>query len=346
MIESPYLLFLGQAKLPLDCKSARGMVEWRSELCVAECALDGCEQTVGLQRCTPSAARALGVRTLVIGTVSAGGMLPVSWLPLLLEAIEAGLNIVSGMHQFLNDQPELTAAAEQARVALIDVRNPTLWQDHFNEGGAWMVATGQPRAGTRLLTVGTDCSTGKMYTALALERELTERGKDVEFKATGQTGIFIAGNGIPVDAMVADFIAGSVEALSPADPGRIHVIEGQGSLHHPAFAGVSLGLLHGAQPDYLVVCHEPTRSHMRHLPHVVLPSLEETVKLNLLHARRTNPAVEVLGFSINTQHMDEKAAHQLLKDISAQHGLPATDPSRTGLGQLIDRLPATETESL
>ena len=198
-----------------------------------------------------------------------------------------------------------------------------------------MVGTGQPRRGQRILTVGTDCSVGKMYTALALEKELLRLGVDAEFKATGQTGIFIAGSGVPVDAVISDFIAGCVEELSPDDPGRCHVIEGQGSLFHPAYAGVSLGLLHGAQPDFLVVCHEPTRTHMRHIPHLPPPSLDETTRVNLEHARRTNPDVQVLGFSINTHNLGEDDAHRLLGEITERHSLPAVDAVRTGVGSLL-----------
>ncbi len=337
-LQPPYLLFLGSAKVPLDCKTARGMLEWRPDLCLGECALADCEQTLGLPRLTPGEAAERGVKTLLIGTVSAGGQLPAAWLNTLSQAIEAGLNVASGMHQFLRHQDTLATAAARANVELLDVRDPLLWTERYNSGKPFEVATGAPRAGLRLLTVGTDCSVGKMYTWLAIERYFLDHGVAAEFKATGQTGIFIAGEGVPVDAMVSDFIAGSVEALSAADDGALHVIEGQGSLHHPGFAGVSLGLLHGSQPDYIVVCHEPTRAHMRHLPHFQQPSLQETVELNLLHARRTNPNARVVGFSINTQHLDAPSASALLQEVGQTHGLPAVDPSRTGLATLLDPL--------
>jgi len=307
------------------------VLHWRPERCLAECALPECTQTLHLPALSPAQAAAQGARTLLIGTVSAGGALPSEWLPVLIEALDADLHIASGMHQRLTDVPELVAAASNGRALLLDVRDPDLWRI----GERWTVGTGKTRRGQRILTVGTDCSVGKMYTALAIERALKDLDVDAEFKATGQTGIFIAGSGIPVDAVVSDFIAGAVEQLSPDDPGRCHVIEGQGSLHHPAFAGVSLGLLHGAQPDYLVICHEPTRPHMRHVPHLQPASLGDTVRLNLEHARRTNQHVEVLGFSINTHRLDDSEAQQLLEQIAAEYGRPAVDPVRTGVAPLL-----------
>jgi uncharacterized NAD-dependent epimerase/dehydratase family protein len=216
---------------------------------------------------------------------------------------------------------------------LIDVREPAR---------SFPVGTGVARAGKRVLTVGTDCSVGKMYTALAVERDLRARGLDAHFKATGQTGILIAGEGVPIDAVVSDFISGAVEVLSPEAPGEWHVIEGQGSLFHPAYAGVTLGLIHGAQPDWLIVCHDPSRPHMRHVPHLQLPSLERTVRATLEAARLTNPAVRCLGFALNTSRMDEVPARSLLASIEQDHDLPAVDPVRFGVGALGERLVAAE----
>ena len=331
-IETPYLLFLGDSTDPVDAKTARGIHAWRPEQCVAEIAMPG-GQSLGLPVMSPAEAYAAGARTLVVGTVNAGGFLPDQWLDLLVSGLEAGLDVASGMHKRLGSIEPLREAAATHGRRLIDVREP---------GQDFPVGCGVPRAGKRVLTVGTDCSVGKMYTSLALERDLRQRGLDARFKATGQTGILIAGEGVPIDAVVADFIAGAVETLSPDAPGEWHVIEGQGSLFHPAYAGVTLGLIHGAQPDWLVLCHEPTRPHLRHVPHMRLPSLEKTLRASLDAASLTNPSVRCLGFSFNTSRLDEDAARDLLEAVERRHGLPAVDPVRFGVGTLADRLVAEE----
>ncbi|MBV8404847.1 MAG: NAD-dependent epimerase/dehydratase family protein, partial [Gammaproteobacteria bacterium] len=186
-------------------------------------------------------------------------------------------------------------------------------------------------AGKRLLTVGTDCALGKKYTALALARGFAERGIAVDFRATGQTGILIAGGGMPMDAVVADFEAGAAEVLSPAAaPDHWDVIEGQGSLFHPAYAAVSLGLLHGSQPDVFVVCHEPGRERMVGHPDFALPSLAETIDLTLRLGRRTNAAIRCGGISLNTSRLEAGPARALLAQESARLGLPVADPVRKG----------------
>jgi uncharacterized NAD-dependent epimerase/dehydratase family protein len=178
-----------------------------------------------------------------------------------------------------------------------------------------------------------------MYTTLALEAEMKRRGLKADFRATGQTGIFIAGDGVSIDAVVADFISGAVEWLSPDnDADHWDLIEGQGSLFHASYAGVSLGLLHGAQPDALVMCHEPTRAHMRDLPHYKLPDLQTCIDANLAAARLTNPHARLVGFSINSSALDAAAADAYLKEISAKFALPAVDPLRSGVGPLVDQL--------
>lgn len=334
-LHAPFLLFLGESTSKLDCKTAVGIAHWRPDKCVGVLSLaadPATERPIDLPEMSVEDAVGAGARTLVIGTVSAGGFLPDSWLPTLLAATEHGMDIASGMHQRLTAHPSLREAAERNGTRLLDVRDPELWQG----GRPWRVGTGERRAGRRILTVGTDCNIGKMYAALAIEKGLRDAGEEAEFKATGQTGILIAGSGVPVDAVVSDFIAGAIEALSPSDPGRTHVIEGQGSLHHPAYAGVSLGLLHGSQPDGLVICHEPTRAHMRHVPHLAPPSLAETAELNLLHARRTNPDVRVIGFSVNTSLLDDVLARDLLWEIEDEFSLPAVDPIRTGVDGLVE----------
>jgi uncharacterized NAD-dependent epimerase/dehydratase family protein len=266
----------------------------------------------------------------VIGIANEGGRILESWIPSLVSALEAGLDIVSGMHARLEDTPGLRGAAERHGRRLINVRTPPR---------GIPIGTGARRSGKRLLTVGTDCALGKKYTALALARAFRARGIDVDFRATGQTGIMIAGTGMPMDAVVADFEAGAAELLSPeAAADHWDVIEGQGSLFHPSYAAVSLGLLHGSQPDVIVVCHEPGRSHVLGLEDYELPTLEETIELNLRLGRRTNPAIRCAGVSLNTSRLTEVDARRFMREESARLRLPVADPMRGGaeLERLVD----------
>ena len=178
-----------------------------------------------------------------------------------------------------------------------------------------------------------------MYTALALTKEMQDRDMKVDFRATGQTGIFIVGEGVSVDAVVSDFISGATETLSPAnDDDHWDVVEGQGSLFHASYAGVTIGLIHGSQPDYIVLCHEPTRQHMRGLPDFPLPSLTQCMEANLNAARLTNPNVKCIGIAINTKAFSEEEAEAFLKKTEAEMGLPTVDPVRSGVGRLVDAL--------
>lgn len=329
-IPQPYLLFLGDVTDPLAAKTARGILHWRPDSCVGQLRLTA--QTVSLQLADLSLADAknLGAQTLVIGTANAGGVIPESWQQVLKEAVQLGFHIASGMHQRLRDIPGLSALAEQHRVQLFDVR-------HYDAPLA--VGTGQQRAGKRLLTVGSDCSVGKMYTALALERALNQAGTSAQFKATGQTGILIQGQGISVDAVVADFISGAVESLSPGfDTHGWDIIEGQGSLMNPSFAGVSLGLLHGAQPDALVLCHELGRPHIRHLPHMPMPEISAVLAANLQAARLTNPGAEFVGICLNTSAISEQEAQMVCDQWRERYQLPVTDPVRFGVDNIIQPL--------
>ncbi len=321
-LPTPYLLFLGDVTEAGFAKTALGLRDWAGELCLAEWALEGATVTTGLPVMDPARAAAAGARALVLGVANIGGVVPAHWVSALVTALEAGLDLVSGMHTPLDAVPELKAAAARHGRRLIDVRRPP---------AGIPIATGRKRSGRRLLTVGTDCALGKKYTALALARAMAARGVDAEFRATGQTGILIAGGGLPMDAVVADFVAGAAEMLSPdAADDHWDVIEGQGSLLHPAYAGVSLGLLHGSQPDVIVVCHQPGRTHMLGLHGYALPSLEETIALNLRLGARTNPAIRCTGVSLNTSHLDEAESRRVMDDISREVGLPAADPMRPG----------------
>jgi uncharacterized NAD-dependent epimerase/dehydratase family protein len=329
-LPQPYLLFLGDTTEAAYAKTAFGLRDWAPKLCVGEWSCDTATVTTGLPRLTPKMAHLRGARSIVIGVAVAGGLIVDSWIPLLVEAMEAGLDVISGMHARLHDVTPLLEASVRLGRKLIDVRVPPR---------NIPVATGRKRSGKRLLTVGTDCALGKKYTALAIARAMQERGVHADFRATGQTGILIAGAGIPMDAVVADFEAGAAEMLSPdASADHWDVIEGQGSLFHPSFAAVSLGLLHGSQPDAIVVCHAPGRGFVLGLPDYALPSLEETIDLNLRLGRRTNPAVRCAGVSLNTSRLEADAARELLATESRRLGLPVADPVRGGteLQQLVD----------
>jgi uncharacterized NAD-dependent epimerase/dehydratase family protein len=236
------------------------------------------------------------------------------------------------MHSRLRDIPGLEALAAEHGVRLIEVRDPP---------PGLPVGTGRKRSGKRLLTVGTDCALGKKYTALTLARELSSRGVDADFRATGQTGIMIAGGGIPMDAVVADFAAGAAELLSP-DTADDHwdVIEGQGSLFHPAYAGVALALLHGSQPDLIIVCHEPGRTATLGHPGYALPQVDETIALNLQLGSRTNPSIRCGGVSLNTSALSPDEADRLIASEADRLGLPVADPVRGGpaLDRMIDSI--------
>ena len=241
------------------------------------------------------------------------------------------MDLASGLHHRLADIPVLRDTAARCGRQIADVRHPTR---------EFPIGNGIKRPGKRLLTVGTDCSIGKMFTALAIEKEMRGRGMKADFRATGQTGILIAGDGVSIDAVVSDFVAGAVEWLCPAnDPDHWDVVEGQGSLFHASYAGVTLGLIHGAQPDALVVCHEPTRPHMRGLPGYKLPDLKLCIDRNVEAARLTNPAVRLR----RAQHQHRRARCRraratICAETGDRLGLPCVDPVRTGVGPIVDRL--------
>ena len=331
MLRRPYLLFVGDAGDQLAAKTALGVLHWRRDWCIGQLRLAGCRAYLDLPEITPEEGVAKGAGTLIVGVANAGGLIPQSWTDTLARALEAGLDLASGLHDRLSDVPRLKHLATRLGRSLHDVRHPA--RD-------FLVGTGEPRSGKRLLTVGTDCSIGKMYTALALTEAMRAQGLPADFRATGQTGIFIAGEGISVDAVVGDFISGATEWLSPAaDPEHWDVIEGQGSLFHPSYAGVSLGLLHGAQADALVMCHEPTRTHMRGLPGRPLPDLAECIAFNERCARLTHPRAVCTGVAINTSGLPPADVEPYLARLRDGIGLSCIDPLVHGVQPLVDRLP-------
>jgi len=330
MIPTPYLLFLGDAPDPLAAKVAQGIKDWRPELCVGQLRLDGCKADMGIDDLTIEEAMAKGAKTLVIGVANRGGYISDLWKGVLKEALNAGMDVASGLHNLLRDDEELVATANAAGRTLHDVRVPTV---------EYPIASGVRRKGKRCLAVGTDCSVGKMYTALCMEKEMRARNMKATFRATGQTGILVTGDGVPLDAVIADFMAGSVEWLTPDnDDDHWDLIEGQGSLYHASYSGVTLALVHGGQPDALILCHEPTREHMRGLPDHQQPSLEELRDTALLLARVVNPDVKVVGISINTAALSDEESLALCKETEERMGLPTVDPFRHGAGRLVAAL--------
>lgn len=328
-IAHPYLLFIGDVPDALAAKTAQGIVDWRPDWCLGQLRYAGCKADLGIKDLSVSDARAAGARTLIVGAANAGGILPEHWVATIVEALEAGMDVASGLHVRLGSVPAIAEAAARNGRELFDVRHST---QRFDTG------KGTKRSGMRLLTVGTDCSVGKKYTALALEKAMRAQGFDADFRATGQTGVFISGRGVAIDAVVADFISGAVEWIAPeAAPDHWDLIEGQGSLFHPSFAGVSLGLLHGAQPDAFVVCHEPTRTTMRGVKHP-LPSIQEVIDLTVRCGRLTNPQIRCVGIAVNTEAVAEDEALRYLARVGDEHGLPACDPVRFGVEAIVTRI--------
>ncbi len=332
MLNTPYLLFLGDAADPLSAKVAQGIKDWRPDFSVGQLRLPDCKADLGLPDLSIDEAVAAGAKTLVVGVANRGGFISEVWIKTFEEALAAGMDIASGLHNLLRDQPSLVAMAEKHGRQLIDVRVPTV---------EYPIATGVKRTGKRCLAVGTDCSVGKMYTALAMEKAMHAKGMKASFRATGQTGILITGGGVPLDAVIADFMAGSVEYLTPPnDDDHWDLIEGQGSLYHASYSGVTLALIHGGAPDALVLCHEPTREHMRGLPDYQQPSLQDLRDTALTMARIVNPAAQVIGISINTAALNDADANTLLQSTEQEMGLPTVDPFRQGADRLADALAA------
>ena len=329
-ISTPYLVFLGDVSNPLDAKTGRGLRDWRPDLCIGQMRHPGCTVDLALPEMTPAQAVAAGARSLVIGVAPSGGSMNPRWLDSLLEALDAGLDLVSGMHTRLSKVEPLRAAAERCGRLLVDVRVPP---------ADIPLATGRRRSGRRLLMVGTDCCVGKKYSALALHRAMQGRGMDASFRATGQTGLLIAGEGIPMDAVVSDFLAGAAEMLSPDNqPGHWDVIEGQGSLFHPAYAAVTLGLVHGSQPDALVLCHDALRDEIDEFPGYAIPPLEVCMQRYLDAATLTNPGARFIGISVNTSGLPANARSEYLEKIRTETGLPCADPMIDGVESLLDEL--------
>ncbi len=329
-LRPPYLVMIGDVHLPLYAKTGFGVVHWRRDLVAGQLRFAGCPVDLGVPDMSVAEAKQAGVGSLVLGVAAVGGVIPESWLAVLEEAAAAGIDIVSGLHVRLGEFAGVAAAARRSGARLVDVRVPPR---------RLPVGSGRKRRGLRVLTVGTDCAVGKKYTALTLERALRDAGLKATFRATGQTGIMIAGSGIPIDAVVADFVSGAAELLSPDnDDDHWDVIEGQGSLFHPGYAGVSLGLLHGSQPDAIIVCHEAGRSEMDEWPGYRLPGIGECIERNLLEGRLTNPRIRCVGVSVNTSGLPAGERAALLDGLSRETGLPCVDPVAGGMQPVVEHI--------
>jgi uncharacterized NAD-dependent epimerase/dehydratase family protein len=329
-LRKPYLLYLGDAVQKSDIKTAYGLRDWCRDDVLGEWTLSAARVTLGLAKLSPREAAEREAGSMVIGVAPAGGVLPERWLDDLESGVDAGLDIVSGLHTRLGSFPRLVRAAERSGSQLIDVR-------HSSQ--TFPVASGRKRKGQRVLTVGTDCALGKKYTALALTQSLRARGVAASFRATGQTGIMIAGEGVAIDAVAADFIAGAAEQLSP-DNAAEHwdVIEGQGALFHPAYAAVTLGLLHGSQPDAIVLCHNPERLTIEDYPGFGIPPLPKAIEAYLSAGSLTNRAIRCVGVSINSSSLGRDDWHAYRQRLQEELGLPVCDPLRGGVDELAAAL--------
>lgn len=329
-IEPPYLLFLGDEPDVTHAKTAKGIAHWRPEACVGQLRLPGSGVDLGFPDMTPAEAAAAGARTMIWGVAGVGGIIPTHWTPSLFDAVEAGLNICAGTHSSLSAIDGLADAAAAAGVSLIDIRKPP---------PNLPVGSGAKRSGLRLMMMGTDCVVGKKFSALAIAKEMQDRGMKVDFRATGQTGIMISGGGMPIDAVVSDFVSGAAEVLSPAnDEDHWDVVEGQGSLFHPGYAAVTLGLLHGTQADGFVVCHEAGRNVIEAFPGYKAPTIGQLIELTLATGSLTNPDIRCVGISVNTSSLPEDERQDYLDGLSKKYELPCVDPVAIGVGPLVDHI--------
>ena len=329
-LRAPYLILIGDITDPTYAKTGLGIIHWRPDLVAGQLRFPGCEADLGVPDMSIQEALQTGVKSLVIGVAPIGGVVPESWWASIEEAARAGMDIVCGLHFKLADFPAVAAAAEASGARLIDVRNPP---------ANLPVGTGIKRSGKRVLMVGTDCAIGKKYSALALNQAMQEAGMNSTFRATGQTGIMLAGEGLPIDAVVADFISGAAELISPDnDDDHWDVIEGQGSLFHPGYSGVSLGLLHGSQPDAFVVCHDATRTVISGWEHYALPSIRDCIDQHVLMGQRTNANIRCVGISVNTSSLPAAEHKDYLASLSEETGLPCVDPLIEGCGTIVEHI--------
>ena len=343
MSERRYLILAEGGFAEHDAKTATGVLRYSDSQTVAvidstRAGTTAGEHILGLRSSVPLVGSVeeglkLAPTTLLIGIAPAGGKLPADWRTAILTAIRAGLDVESGLHDFLADDPELAAAAAGAGVELRDLRRPPAGLN---------VPTGANLTvdARTILAVGSDCSLGKMTVTLELDRAARSRGLRSAFVPTGQTGIAIAGWGIAIDEVVSDYVAGAAERLvlegrRRGGEGALLWVEGQGAINHPDYSGVTLGLLHGSAPHALVFVHEPTRTTIDGRPDRPLPPLAELIELNRRMAGLVRPA-EVVAISLKTNTMDEAAARAAIARVESELGLPCDDPVRFGAERLLD----------
>jgi len=334
--EKQYLILAeGRSGDPHYGKTARGILRYAPDPTVA--ILDSTRAGESYEGvpvvATVEEALPLGPTTAVVGVATQGGRFPPAWRELLRQSIAAGLDVESGLHEFVSEDAELAALAREHGVELRDLRKPP---EGLN------VPTGEnlQLPATIVLTVGSDCAIGKKTVALELDLEARRRGLASVFVPTGQTGIAIAGWGIAVDAVVSDFLAGAAERLvveGHRRGGELLFVEGQGSLSHPAYSGVTLGLIHGSAPHLFVLCHKARATEIEGYPGHRLPSLRELVELHERVALPRRPA-RVACLAINTAELDEEDARTAIAEAAAETGLPAEDPVRFGAGTLLEAL--------
>ena len=329
------ILAEGRSGDPHFGKTARGVIRYRPESVVA--LLDS--ERVGEEQdgfpivATVTDALALEPTAALVGVATQGGRFPPAWRDILEDCIRAGLDLENGLHEFISDDPDLAQLAREHGVELRDLRKPPPGLN---------VPTGAnlTHPARTILTVGSDCAIGKMTVALELDREARRRGIRSEFVPTGQTGIAIAGWGISVDAVVADFIAGAAEQLvleGVSRGGELLLVEGQGSLLHPAYSGVTLGLIHGSAPHAYVLCHMAGETVVDGDSRFPIPPLGELVALHERMSLLARPA-PVLAVALNTRELDEEEARRAVAEAEAETGLPADDPVRFGAAKLVDAL--------
>ena len=336
---------------PLDAKTAVGMLRYRPQQVVAvvdsTSAGRTAEACVGVGGAIPvvadlEAASARGADSLMIGVAPQGGGLPEEWRRMVREAITRGWDVLSGLHVFLADDPEFAALAERHGARLIDARRPPATRPVAARRAAALDAC-------VVLTVGSDCNVGKMTAALELVRGLEARGTRAAFVATGQTGIFITDHGVAIDAVVSDFAAGVIEqhVVDAARDADVVVVEGQGALHHPGYAGVALALLHGACPSAMVLCHVAGRERLRKPgappsdedSQPEIRPLSDLVRVYESAASWVSPGT-VVAVALNTHGLDDATARHAIQSAARETGLPATDPIRFGAGLLVDAIEA------
>ena len=319
---------------PEEAKTATGLLRYRGEEVVAvldsSCVGKTAQDVFGVGGATPfvDSLDGLEADTLVMGIATAGGEMPGAWGGIIAGALRSGMKILNGLHTFISDDPELAPLAAEHGGEIIDVRRPPAGIE---------VSSNEARNTPcfRVHTVGHDCGVGKMLTALELTAAVRQRGHTAEFLATGQTGIMITGSGVPIDAVVSDFVAGAAELLVLENRDKEFLfIEGQGSLVHPLYSGVTLGILHGCAPQAMVMGYDPTRTTIRH-SEKPMPPIEDVIGLYESMANVMAPS-RVVAVAANTSSLGESAARELLASLGERLGLPATDVVRFGCELIVD----------